>query len=157
MSGPQRRHVAIEPDAAGYLVALRPTGPSQPCRSFVHASLVAFGWAAEHSCCQVNNASGWSPLKGDTGPQHLIGSPWVFCVREPDASWAVAVWNCPRRDSHWAEMTYLGEQAETSARRRADQLFAHFRQRALDEPSRLERIKELTRKERIAVRAGGGR
>ena len=152
MSGPQRRHVAIEPDPAGYLVALRPTGPSQPCRSFIYATRLAFAWAAEHSC-QVNNASGWSPIKGDAGPQHLIGSPWVFCVREPDASWLVLVWNCPRRDSHLERMTYLGEQAEASAKRRADQLFAHFRQRALDEQARLERIKELTRKERAAARS----
>ena len=152
MSGPQRRHVAIEPDAAGYLVAIRPTGPGQPCRSFIHATRVAFGWAAEHSC-QVNNASGWSPIKGDAGPQHLIGSPWVFCVREPDASWAVVVWCCPRRDREHDERSFLGERAETLAKRRADQLFAHFRQRALDEQSRLERIKELTRKERAAARS----
>ena len=152
MTGPLRRHVAIEADQAGYLVALRPTGPSQPCSSFIHATRVAFGLAAEHSC-QVNNASGWSRIKGDAGPQHLIGSPWVFCVREPDASWAVVVWNCPRRDRDLAERSYLGELAEASAKRHADRLFANFRQRALDEQARLERIKELTRKERAAARS----
>ncbi|WP_395001539.1 hypothetical protein [Sphingomonas sp.] len=127
-----------------YTITAMPQGVVTNASSFPHGLRIAENLARER-CCALDNATGHKPLTGDAGPHHLTGSPVIFVIDEGDA-WAVVVLSPPWGFGPCGQ-SFVGPNATRAAERYARQLFDQFRQLAIAEQTRRDRIKQLKRSE----------
>lgn len=137
----QRRCVVIDGAPGAHTVSDQPIGITSIVTRFADALRLADSRARERSC-EVHIASPL-PLVGDRGPLHAIDSPAVYVVSDGD-SWEVIVRNAP-----WAHggcnQSFVGPNAAGAADRYGRKLFEQFRDMAIAEQARRDRIKQLTR------------
>ena len=142
MNAPSPHRVVISGDPGSYRVTTLPTGISCEVQRFADALRLGEARARERSCALVNDTS-HKPLIGDSGPQHLVGSPIIFVVDEGDA-WAVVVMSPPWGFGPCGQ-SFVGPNAGRAADRYGRKLFEQFRQMAIAEQARRDRIKQLKR------------
>ena len=147
MNAPSPHRVVISGDPGSYLVTTLPTGISCEVQRFADALRLGEARARERSCALVNDTS-HKPLTGDAGPQHLVGSPIIFIIDEGDAS-TVVVMSAPWGFGPCGQ-SFVGPNAARAADRYGRKLFDQFRQMALAEQARRDRIKSLKRDARPA-------
>lgn len=137
----QRRCVVIDGAPGAYSVADHPVGSECIVGRFGDALRLAENRARDRSC-EVHIASPL-PLTGDRGPIHAIDSPAIYVVDEGDG-WAVIVRNQP-----WGfgacDQSFVGSRGSAAAQRYGHKLFEQFRQMAIAEQARRDRIKQLKR------------
>ena len=148
MNAPSPHRVVISGDPGSYRVTTLPTGIFCEVRRFTDALRVGEARARERSCVLVNDTA-HKPVTGDAGPIHLLGSPIIFVVDEADA-WAVVVMSPPWGFGPCGQ-SFVGPNAAGAADRYGRKLFELFRQMALAEQARRDRIKSLKRSARPAV------
>ncbi len=137
---PSRNRVVLGGDPGKYTITAMPQGVVTNASSFPHGLRIAENLARERGCALFND-TGHEPLTGDMGPSHLIDNPRVFVVNS-SGEWLVCVMG-----RAGLERCFIGPAAERAARRHGDKLFATFRDMALAEQVRRDRIKELRRDE----------
>ena len=142
MNAPSPHRVVISGDPGSYRVTTLPTGISCEVQRFADALRVGEARARERSCALVNDTA-HKPLTGDAGPQHLVGSPIIFVTDEADA-WAVVVMSPPWGFGPCGQ-SFVGANAARAADRYGRKLFEQFRQMAIVEQARRDRIKQLKR------------
>ena len=138
--------VDLDGKYGAYNVTARPQNIVINAIAFSHGLRIAENLAAER-CCALFNLTGHEPLTGDAGPSHLIDNPRVFVIFDGD-EWVVCVMG-----RAGLEQCFIGPAAEKSAHRYGRKLFNAFRDMALAEQARRDRIKSLRRSEHVeAVR-----
>ena len=147
MNAPSPHRVVISGDPGSYRVTTFPAGIACEVRRFADALRLGEARARERSCALVNDTA-QKPLSGDAGPIHLIGSPIIFVVDEGDAR-AVVVMSRPWGFGPCGQ-SFVGPNAGRAADRYGRKLFDRFRQMAIAEQARRDRIKSLKRDARPA-------
>ena len=142
MNAPSPHRVVISGDPGSYRVTTLPAGITCEARRFADALRLGEARARERSCVLVNDTA-YKPVSGDAGPIHLLGSPIIFVVDEGDA-WAVVVMSPPWGFGPCGQ-SFVGPNAARAADRYGRELFDQFRQMAIAEQARRDRIKQLKR------------
>ena len=143
---PSRNRVVFGGEPGAYTITALPQGIVTNASRFAHGLRIAENLARER-CCALDNVTGHEPLTGDAGPSHLIDNPRVFVIFDGD-EWVVCVMG-----RAGLEQCFIGPAAEKSAHRYGRKLFNAFRDMALAEQARRDRIKSLRRSEHVeAVR-----
>jgi hypothetical protein len=137
---PSRNRVVLGGEPGNYTITAMPQGVVTNASSFPHGLRIAENVARER-CCALFNDTGHEPLAGDMGPSHLIDSPRVFVVFE-GGEWVVCVMG-----RAGLEQCFIGPAAEKNAHRYGRKLFSAYRDTALAEQARRDRIKALRRSE----------
>jgi len=142
MNAPSPHRVVISGDPGNYRVTTLPAGITCEARRFADALRLGEARARERSCMLVNDTA-HKPVSGDAGPQHLVGSPIIFIINEVDA-WAVVVMSPPWGFGPCGQ-SFVGPRGSAAAQRYGHKLFEQFRQMAIAEQARRDRIKQLKR------------
>ena len=139
---PSHNRVVIGGVPGCYQITTLPMGTTCEVQRFADALRIGSARARDRSCALVNDTA-HQPLSGDAGPHDLIGSPVIFVVDEGDA-WAVVVLSPPWGFGPCGQ-SFVGPNAARGAERYARKLFDQFRQMAIAEQARRDRIKQLRR------------
>ena len=149
MSAPSPHRVVIDGEPGAYSVTVLPHGTKYAVSRFSDVLMLGDKLRCERACGLFNDTA-IKPLAGDRGPAHLIGGPLIFVVDEGDC-WEVVMLFGPRAFGPKSQ-AFVGPNAAQAAERFGRMQFNSLRAMALAEHVRIERMKELRRRERAAMR-----
>ena len=149
MSAPSPHRVVISGDPRAYSVTVLPHGTAYAASRFSDALMLGDKFRCERACGLFNDTV-IKPLRGDRGPAHLIGGPLIFVVDEGDCVEVTMLFG-PRAFGPKSQ-AFVGPNAAQAAERFGRKQFNSLRAMALAEHDRIERMKELRRRERAAMR-----
>ena len=149
MSAPSPHRVVIDGEPGAYSITVLPHGTKYAASRFSDALALGDKLRGERACGLFNDTA-IKALTGDRGPAHLIGGPLIFVVDEGDCVEVTMLFG-PRAFGPKSQ-AFVGPNAASAAERFGRKQFNSLRAMALIEQARIERMKELRRRERAGLR-----